>query len=103
MKEKNKKLLGTIIGLLLFSITVTFFTYANYAWRSKNTDVTFSIGDSYFYCESGETIEHTGLAPVLDYKKGALHKFKVNNIGKSDTKFSVTLNIKTLDAPLKSD
>ena len=87
----------------MFICTVLLGTYAVYSWKSGNTDVTFSIGDSYFYCESGEVVDHSGLAPVLDYRNGAVHQFKVNNIGKADTKFSVTLNIKTLDDSLKSE
>ena len=99
----SRKLLGTIIGFILFGLTITLASFAFYTWRGSNTDVTFNIGDSYFYCESGQTINQTGLSPVLDYKKGSYHTFKVNNIGKSDTKFSVTLNIKSIDDALKSE
>ncbi len=99
----SRKLLGFAIGVLLFLATLLFGTYAFYNWKSGNTDVTFNIGDSYFYCETGQNVSETGLAPVLDYQSTtSKYTFKVNNIGKSDTKFSVTLNISEISESLKS-
>ena len=99
----SRKLLGFAIGVLLFLATLLFGTFAFYSWKSGNTDVTFNIGDSYFYCETGQNVSETGLAPVLDYQSTtSKYTFKVNNIGKSDTKFSVTLNISEISESLKS-
>ena len=99
----SRKLLGFAIGVLLFLATLLFGTYAFYNWKSGNTDVTFNIGDSYFYCETGQNVSDTGLVPVLDYQATtSKYTFKVNNIGKSDTKFSVTLNISEISESLKS-
>ena len=98
----SRKLFGFAVGVVLFLLTVLVGANAFYTWKSGNKDVTFNIGDSYFYCESGQTINQTGLSPVLDYRKSSYHTFKVNNIGKADTKFSVTLNIKSIDDALKS-
>lgn len=99
----SRKLLGFAIGVLLFLATLLFGTFAFYSWKSGNTDVTFNIGDSYFYCETGQNVSETGLAPVLDYQSTtSKYTFKVNNIGKADTKFSVTLNISEISESLKS-
>ena len=100
---ESRKLLGFAIGVLLFLITILFGAYAFYSWKSGNTDVTFNIGDSYFYCETGQNVSETGLVPVLDYQSTtSKYTFKVNNIGKSDSKFSVTLNISEISESLKS-
>ena len=99
---QKRKVIGAVLGFIFFCLTIIVSTFAFYTWKSGNTDVTFNIGDSYFYCESGQTINQTGLSPVLDYRKSSYHTFKVNNIGKADTKFSVTLNIKSIDDALKS-
>ena len=87
----------------MFVCTILLGSYASYTWKSKDTDVTFNIGDAYFYCESGFEVAARGLSPVLDYRSGSYHTFKVNNIGKADTKFSVTLNIKSMDDALQNE
>ena len=102
MKIDKRKLLGFIIGVLLFAVSVASLTFAYYNWKSDNTDVSFVMNDSYFYCESDIEIVTNSLVPVLDYRNGSVQKFKVNNIGKQDTTFSVSLNITNIDSPLKS-
>ena len=90
---KYRKLIGTILGLILFSITVISITYAYYSWRSSNTDVTFNIDDSYFYCETNLDSSVSSLAPTNDYRNGSVQTFHVNNIGRSDTTFSLSMNL----------
>ncbi len=101
--EVRKKIFGGVLGVFLFVCTILLGSYASYTWKSKDTDVTFNIGDAYFYCESGFEVAARGLSPVLDYRSGSYHTFKVNNIGKADTKFSVTLNIKSMDDALQNE
>ena len=91
----KRKILGAIIGILLFAATVVSFTYAYYSWRSSNTNITFNINDTYFYCETDiDSSVSSSLAPVTDYKNGQLHKFKVNNVANRDTTFSLSMNMK---------
>ena len=49
----KRKLFGTILGLILFSLTIISITYAYYSWKSENTNVAFSFDDNIFYCEHG--------------------------------------------------
>ena len=51
------------------------------------------IDDSYFYCESGLEKNIDGLYPVLDYRSGGYQTFKVNNIGRQNTTFSLRFPI----------
>ena len=74
-------------------ITVLSITYAFYNWKSSDTPVTFNISDSYFFCETDIPNNISSLAPVTSYKEGSYQAFNVNNIGRGDTTFSVTLNI----------
>ena len=101
MFSDKKKLIGFILGLIMFSITVTSLTYAYYSWQSANTDITFNINDQYFYCETDIDSGISNLSPVNDYKDGVLHKFKVNNVANKNTTFSVTMNIESIDEVLK--
>ena len=39
---RSRKVIGGIIGVLMFICTVLLGTYAVYSWKSGNTDVTFS-------------------------------------------------------------
>ena len=99
----KRKILGAIIGILLFAATVVSFTYAYYSWRSSNTNITFNINDTYFYCETDiDSSVSSSLAPVTDYKNGQLHKFKVNNVANRDTTFSLSMNIISISDVLKS-
>ena len=103
MTEGKRKLFGTILGILLFSMVVVAFTYASYVWRSGDTLLTININDSYFYCESGLENDVSGLAPVLDYRDGTYQTFAVNNIGRQDTNFSLSLNIEQISDSLKDE
>ena len=99
----KRKIIGFIVGLILFSITVTSLSYAYYSWQSSNTDITFNINDQYFYCETDINSSISNLSPVNDYKDGVLHKFKVNNVANKDTTFSITMNISSIDDALKHE
>ena len=80
------------------------FTFAYYTWRGNNTNLTFNISDSYFYCESGKDVNISGLSPVTDYRStSAIQEFGVNNVGRSDTRFSLNLKINSMDDSLKHE
>ena len=97
----KRKLFGTILGIILFGLTVMSITFAYYSWRSSNTDVTFSISDSTFTCETDLDSSISSLAPVTDYRNGTHQVFSVKNIGRSDTTFSLTMNISNISNVLK--
>ena len=99
----RRKVIGAILGLILFSITVISITYAYYSWRSSNTDITFSIDDSYFYCETDIDSSVSSLAPTNDYRNGSVQTFHVNNVGRSDTTFSLSMNITSISDVLKDE
>ena len=103
----SRKLFGFAVGVLLFLLTLVLGTYAFYTLKIGNTAVTFNIGDSYFFCETGKEFgtsskDSLSLVPVLSYKSVKPQTFSVNNIGLADTKFSVTLNISEMTDVLKS-
>ena len=54
MFKDKRKILGSILGSLMFLVVILALTYAFYIWRGDNTLVTFNINDSYSYCEVGE-------------------------------------------------
>ena len=101
MFSNKRKLIGFIIGLIMFAVTVTSLTYAYYDWQSTNTNITFNVSDQYFSCETDIDSSISNLVPVTDYKNGVLHKFKVNNVANKNTTFSVTMNIESIDEVLK--
>lgn len=96
----KRKFWGSILGTTMFLVMFLGLTYAYYTWRSSDTSLTFSISDSYFKCQSGIETHTTSLEPVNDYKLGSYQTFIVNNIGMSDTTFSVTMDIESIDEEL---
>ena len=103
MFKDKRKILGSILGSLMFLVVILALTYAFYIWRGDNTLVTFNINDSYSYCEVGEERTFEGIGPVLDYRDGIYQTFVVNNAGNSDTTFSLTLEITSIDEALLSE
>lgn len=99
----KRKFFGTIMGMLMFLGLIATLTYAMYFWKSEDTELAFSISDEYFHCESGIESNINGLAPVIDYRNGSYQRFSVNNIGRADTTFSLTMNITDMDDTLKSE
>jgi len=101
---EKRKIYGTILGGIAFIAVIIAVTYARYAWQSSNTDLSFSISDSYFYCESGIESSVSSLSPVLDYRStSGVESFLVKNVGRSDTTFSISLNISSIDTSLKDE
>lgn len=100
----KRKIYGTILGGIAFIAVIIAVTYARYVWRSTDTDLSFSINDSYFYCDSGIENNVSSLSPVLDYRStSGVESFLVKNVGRSDTTFSISLNISSIDSSLKDE
>ncbi len=101
--KNYRKILGMVLGIIVYVCTIVIATYSYYTWKSEDTLVTLNINDSYFYCESDINVAVSSLSPVLDYHDGTYQTFKVNNIGKKDTTFSLSLNISSIDTSLLTD
>ena len=71
----KRKVLGTIIGVLIWSICVLFFTYAYYEWKSTNTSVVIGIEDVTMKCLPGTDVNVNNICPVLDYRDGVKSNF----------------------------
>ena len=99
----KRKLFGTILGLIMFSLTIVSLTYAYYSWRSSNTVVTFNIQDNVFFCETNINSSVSNLSPVNDYKQGTHQSFIVKNIGRQDTTFSLTMNVTNISSDVIKD
>ena len=96
----KRKFWGSILGTTMFLVMLLGLTYAYYTWRSTDTSLTFSISDAYFKCQSGIETHTTSLEPVNDYKLGSYQTFAVNNVGMTDTTFSLTMDITSIDEEL---
>ena len=46
---ENRKKIGTVIGVILFIITILSITYATYNWRSEETPVTLILTINTFF------------------------------------------------------
>ena len=105
MFEDKRKFFGTILGIIIFIITALSITYAFYNWKSSDTPVTFNISDSYFFCETNIETNINSLVPDSNgnYKNGTYQAFVVNNIGRRDTTFSVSLNVQAISDVLKHE
>ena len=102
MRIDKRKLFGTLLGTIAFAVMLLAVSYAYYTWKSTDTVVSITMDDPYFYCESGIESNITGLYPVTSYRDGGYQTFTVNNIGMSDTTFSLSMNITSISNALLS-
>ena len=103
--QDKRKLFGTILGIIMFALTIISITYAYYSWKSSETTVTFNIDDDIFYCEtdvdsSVGTNSDNVLAPVNNYRNGVRQSFIVKNIGRQNTTFSLTMNVTNISSDI---
>lgn len=64
----KRKLIGTIIGILLFVICIMGMSYAYYSWKSSNTEVSLTIEDVKFDFLTDSSVNASNIGPILDYK-----------------------------------
>ena len=95
-----RKVLGTIIGGIIFLSCILFFTYAYYNWRSENTTVGFDIEDASLKCISGPSVNVHNIGPVLNYQDGVKAIFSVNNNKSGNATVSLSLDITSISDTL---
>lgn len=69
----KRKIIGTIIGVLLFVICMLAATYAYYTWRSANTAVNLTISDVKFEFTTDSSVNATNIGPILDYTNSSYY------------------------------
>ena len=92
----KRKLFGTIIGLIFWSICVVFFTYAYYDWKSAPTNVVLGIEDLSVECVVGADVSATNIGPVLNYQDGIKAEFSINNIMSDNMAIELYLDITSI-------
>ena len=70
MEETNRKLIGSIVGLIIFILCIAALTMAYYRWRSPNKNIEVGIHDGgikYVYSANNNLLSSNTLAPVTNY------------------------------------
>ncbi|MDY4996311.1 MAG: hypothetical protein SO108_01185 [Bacilli bacterium] len=105
MKKKinNRKVIGTIIGLIIFISCAFYFTYAFYQWKSGNSDVNLTIKDSTEggECSNGPNVDVSNIGPVLNVSDGVKANFSVKNKSSSSISLTLGLQITSISNPLR--
>ena len=105
MKEIiRKRYLIFVASLLVLFIGVTFVTYARQIWQSEeNTTFDTTIGDiAGVKFISGDSVNVSGLGPVLDYRDSANVGFGIYNRTSGTINVSISLNITSISSSLQS-
>ena len=106
MKKKinNRKVIGTIIGLIIFISCAFYFTYAFYQWKSDNSDVNLTIKDGrdgIVSCTNGPSVDVKNIGPVLNVSDGVKTSFSVDNTSSSEVTLTLGLKITSIGNPLR--
>ena len=105
MKKKinNRKVIGTIIGLIIFISCAFYFTYAFYQWKSSNSDVNLTIKDPTEggECSNGPNVDVSNIGPVLNVRDGVKANFSVKNKSSSSISLTLGLQITSISNPLR--
>lgn len=98
MKSKfnSRKVLGSIVGIIIYAVFIVIFTYAYYNWKSDNANVVLGIKDLSIQCIAGSPINISNIGPVFDAKDGAKFPFSVKNDMKDEKTISLNLNITSI-------
>ena len=97
----QKKLLGTIVGIILFLGCALFFTYAWYEWRSEETNVDLVIQEeAQMTCNPGPNVNVQNIGPVLSLVDGVKADFTVSNNGQESADFALYLDITSISVSL---
>ena len=90
-----RKVVGTVIGIVIFVSCAFYFTYAWYQWKSGNSTVDLTIKDGSVECSSGPSVDVKNIGPVLNISDGVKTSFSVKNTGSVYT--TLTLGSSNLD------
>lgn len=103
MQEKvdKRKVIGTVIGIIVFVSFALYFTYAWYEWRSSNNTVNLTIKDSSVECTNGPSVEVKNIGPVLSLKDGVKASFNIKNTGNEEINLTLGLNITSISSFLR--
>ena len=98
-----RKVVGTVIGIVIFISCAFYFTYAWYQWRSGNSTVDLTIKDGSVECSSGPSVDVKNIGPVLNISDGVKTSFSVKNTGSVDATLTLGLNITSISDSLKTE
>ena len=99
----TRKVVGTVIGIVIFISCAFYFTYAWYQWRSGNSTVDLTIKDGSVECSSGPSVDVKNIGPVLNISDGVKTSFSVKNTGSVDATLTLGLNITSISDSLKTE
>ncbi|MEE3343863.1 MAG: InlB B-repeat-containing protein [Bacilli bacterium] len=111
MNEDRRKIIGTIIGIIIFILCIASLSIAYYRWRSPNKNIEVGIHDGgikYVYSANNNLLTSTTLAPVTNYNNlsnSLLYTdYTATNLTTNDSyKMSAILHINSISNTLKSN
>ena len=98
-----RKVVGTVIGIVIFVSCAFYFTYAWYQWKSGNSTVDLTIKDGSVECSSGPSVDVKNIGPVLNISDGVKTSFSVKNTGSVNVTLTLGLNITSISDSLKTE
>ena len=98
-----RKVVGTVIGIIIFISCAFYFTYAWYQWKSDNSTVDLTIKDGSVECSSGPSVDVKNIGPVLNISDGVKTSFSVKNTGSVNVTLTLGLNITSISDSLKTE
>ena len=114
MGNSKRKVLGSVLGIIIFIICILSLSYAWYRWRSANTDVDIGIheGGLKFVYSNNNILESSTLSPILDYKDDTYYTnnngsliyadYTTTNTTNDTYKMIIKLNITAISDVLKN-
>ena len=99
----KRKLFGTILGIIFWSVCVVFFTFAYYEWRSTNTSIVIGINDLSTKCMPGTDVNVENIGPVLNYEDGVISEFSIENGINKEMAIDLRLDITSISDNLLVD
>lgn len=96
----KRKVIGAVIGTIIFISCILFFTYAYYNWKSENTLVSFDIEEASMECILGPNVNATNIGPVLNYQDGVKAELSATNGSGGESYFSLSLDITSISDTL---
>ena len=114
MGNSKRKVLGSVLGIIIFIICILSLSYAWYRWRSANTDVDIGIheGGLKFVYSNNNILESSTLSPILDYKDESYYEnnngsliyadYTTTNTTNDTYKMIIKLNITSISDVLKN-